>query len=71
MAFDDKVDNKSEELAGKVKEGVGKATDDERLEAEGKAVTGPAVRSRLYEAGYDVRRETVQRWLLQDQEGHP
>jgi uncharacterized protein YjbJ (UPF0337 family) len=37
MAFDDKVDNKSEELGGKVKEGVGKATDDEQLEAEGKA----------------------------------
>jgi uncharacterized protein YjbJ (UPF0337 family) len=36
MAFDDKVDNKSEEIGGKVKEGVGKATDDERLEAEGK-----------------------------------
>ena len=36
MAFDDKVDNKSEELGGKVKEGVGKATDNERLEAEGK-----------------------------------
>jgi uncharacterized protein YjbJ (UPF0337 family) len=36
MAFDDKVDNKAEELGGKVKEGVGKATDDERLEAEGK-----------------------------------
>jgi uncharacterized protein YjbJ (UPF0337 family) len=37
MAFDDKADNKAEELGGKVKEGVGKATDDERLEAEGKA----------------------------------
>jgi uncharacterized protein YjbJ (UPF0337 family) len=36
MAFDDKVDNKAEELGGKVKEGVGKATDDESLEAEGK-----------------------------------
>ncbi len=36
MAFDDKVDNKAEELGGKVKEGVGKATDDEQLEAEGK-----------------------------------
>jgi uncharacterized protein YjbJ (UPF0337 family) len=36
MAFDDKADNKAEELGGKVKEGVGKATDDERLEAEGK-----------------------------------
>jgi uncharacterized protein YjbJ (UPF0337 family) len=37
MAFDDKVDNKSEEYAGKVKEGVGNATDDESLQAEGKA----------------------------------
>ncbi|AEV83444.1 CsbD family protein [Actinoplanes sp. SE50] len=37
MAFDDKVDNKAEELGGKVKEGVGKATDDEQLEAEGHA----------------------------------
>ena len=36
MAFDDKVDNKAEEMGGKVKEGVGKATDDEQLEAEGK-----------------------------------
>ncbi len=37
MAFDDKVDNKAEELGGKAKEGVGKATDNEQLEAEGKA----------------------------------
>ena len=37
MAFDDKVDNKAEEVGGKVKEGVGRATDDENLEAEGKA----------------------------------
>jgi uncharacterized protein YjbJ (UPF0337 family) len=37
LAADDKIDNKSEELGGKVKEGVGKATDNESLEAEGKA----------------------------------
>jgi uncharacterized protein YjbJ (UPF0337 family) len=37
VAFDDKVDNKTEEYSGKVKEGVGRATDDEQLEAEGKA----------------------------------
>ena len=37
MAFDDKVDNKSEELGGKAKEAVGKATDDDELKAEGKA----------------------------------
>jgi uncharacterized protein YjbJ (UPF0337 family) len=36
MGIDDKVDNKTEEFGGKVKEGLGKATDDERLEAEGK-----------------------------------
>ena len=35
MGMDDKIDNKSEELGGKVKEGLGKATDDEQLEAEG------------------------------------
>jgi uncharacterized protein YjbJ (UPF0337 family) len=37
MAFDDKVDNKSEELGGKVKEGVGKATGDDEKVAEGRA----------------------------------
>jgi uncharacterized protein YjbJ (UPF0337 family) len=52
MAFDDKVDNKAEEVGGKVKEGVGKATDDERLEAEGKAdQTG----SKLKQAGENVK----------------
>ena len=34
--MDDKIENKSEELGGKAKEGLGKATDDEQLEAEGK-----------------------------------
>jgi uncharacterized protein YjbJ (UPF0337 family) len=37
MGTDDKIDNTAEKAAGKVKEGVGKATDDERLEGEGKA----------------------------------
>lgn len=37
MGFDDKIDNKAEEAAGKAKEGLGKATDDEDLEAEGHA----------------------------------
>jgi uncharacterized protein YjbJ (UPF0337 family) len=36
MGLDDKIDNKKEEVGGKVKEHVGKATDDEDLEAEGK-----------------------------------
>jgi uncharacterized protein YjbJ (UPF0337 family) len=37
MGIDDKISNASEEAAGKVKEGAGRATDDEQLEAEGKA----------------------------------
>lgn len=37
MGIGDKIEHGAEELKGKVKEGVGKATDDERLEAEGKA----------------------------------
>lgn len=37
MGLDDKIDNKAEELKGKVKEGAGRATDDQELEAEGRA----------------------------------
>jgi uncharacterized protein YjbJ (UPF0337 family) len=36
MAQEHKVDNKAQELKGKVKEGVGRAVGNERLEAEGK-----------------------------------
>ena len=52
MATDDKIENKSEELTGKVKEGVGKATDDERLEAEGKA---DQTSSKLKQAGENIK----------------
>ncbi|GGQ69125.1 CsbD family protein [Couchioplanes caeruleus] len=52
MGTDDKIDNKAEELGGKVKEGVGKATDDERLEAEGKA---DQTTSKLKQAGEDIK----------------
>jgi uncharacterized protein YjbJ (UPF0337 family) len=52
MGFDDKVENQSENLAGKVKEGVGKATDDEQLEAEGK---GDQVKSNLKQAGEKIK----------------
>ena len=37
MGFDDKVENKFEDLKGKGKEAAGAATDDEELRAEGKA----------------------------------
>jgi uncharacterized protein YjbJ (UPF0337 family) len=52
MAFDDKVDNKAEEVGGKVKEGVGKATDDERLEAEGK---GDQASANIKQAGEKIK----------------
>ena len=35
MGADDKIDAKSDQLKGQVKEGVGRATDDHELEAEG------------------------------------
>ncbi|MDM7854944.1 CsbD family protein [Cellulomonas alba] len=36
MGLDDKISNAAENAKGKAKEATGKATDDERLEAEGK-----------------------------------
>ncbi|PPB48691.1 CsbD family protein [Arthrobacter pityocampae] len=36
MGLDDKIRNAAEKVAGKVKEGVGEATDNERLQAEGR-----------------------------------
>jgi uncharacterized protein YjbJ (UPF0337 family) len=52
MGLDDKVRNEAEEMRGKVKEGVGDATDDERLEAEGK---GDQVKANLKQAGEKVK----------------
>ena len=37
MATEDKAAHKATEVKGKVKEGVGQATDDQELEAEGQA----------------------------------
>jgi uncharacterized protein YjbJ (UPF0337 family) len=36
MGLDDKIENKAQEVTGKVKEGVGKANNDPDLEAEGR-----------------------------------
>ena len=52
MGLDDKVDNQAENVGGKVKEGLGKATDDESLEAEGK---GDQFSSNLKQAGEKVK----------------
>jgi uncharacterized protein YjbJ (UPF0337 family) len=37
MGIDDKARNKAQEVKGDMKEQVGRATDDEQLEAEGQA----------------------------------
>ena len=52
MGADDKIDNKAEELGGKAKEGFGRATGDEELEAEGQ---GDQAKSNLKQAGEKVK----------------
>jgi uncharacterized protein YjbJ (UPF0337 family) len=52
MGAEDKIHNKAEEFSGKIKEGVGDATDDERLQAEGKA---EQTESHLKQAGEKVK----------------
>ncbi len=59
MSFTDKMKNKTEELAGKAKQGVGEATDNERLYAVGEAQVTEArakqAGEHLKDAGRDVR----------------
>jgi uncharacterized protein YjbJ (UPF0337 family) len=52
MGTDDKIDNKVEELGGKAKEGVGRATGDEELQAQGE---GDQAKSNLKQAGEKVK----------------
>ena len=52
MGLDDKIENAGEKLGGQAKEGAGKATGDERLEAEGKVDQAEAD---LKKAGENVK----------------
>lgn len=52
MGLEDKISNKAEETSGQVKEGIGKATDDEDLKAEGK---GDQASGNLKQAGEKVK----------------
>ena len=52
MGTDDKIDNAAEEAKGNVKEGLGKLTDNESLEAEGK---GDKAAANLKQAGEKVK----------------
>jgi uncharacterized protein YjbJ (UPF0337 family) len=52
MGTDDKLRNKGEDLKGKAKETIGQATDDEELEAQGRA---DQTKSSLKDAGEKVK----------------
>jgi len=52
MSGSDKIDNAAQDAVGKAKEAVGKVTDDEKLEAEGK---GDQVRADIKQAGEKVK----------------
>ncbi len=52
MGTDDKIDNKLEELGGKAKEGVGNATGDEELQAQGQ---GDQAKGNLKQAGEKIK----------------
>ena len=52
MATDDKLRNQGEDLKGKAKETIGRATDDEELEAAGRA---DQASSSLKQAGEKVK----------------
>jgi uncharacterized protein YjbJ (UPF0337 family) len=52
MGLDDKIKNTAEGAQGKAKEAAGKATDNERLEAEGR---GDQASSDLKQAGEKVK----------------
>ena len=57
MGFDDKAENKAEELKGRAKEAVGDATDNESLEAEGKVDQSSAHGKQAGENVKDALRE--------------
>ncbi|WP_341935871.1 CsbD family protein [Microbacterium sp. LWO14-1.2] len=52
MGLDDKIKNAAQDIAGKAKETVGKVTDNEKLEAEGKA---DQVKADAKKAGENVK----------------
>jgi uncharacterized protein YjbJ (UPF0337 family) len=52
MGFDDKVENKGEELKGRAKEAAGAVTDDDELRAEGQA---DQTESNIKQAGEKVK----------------
>ncbi|CAL4860612.1 CsbD family protein [Microbacterium sp. MM2322] len=52
MGLDDKIKNAAQDIAGKAKEAIGKATDNDKLVAEGKA---DQAKSDVKQAGENVK----------------
>lgn len=52
MGIDDRIENRAEDMGGKMKEAAGKATGDERLEREGKR---DQAKADLKDAAEDVK----------------
>lgn len=52
MGIDDKIENATDDLSGKMKEGAGKASGDDSLEAEGK---GDQAKSDVRQAGEKIK----------------
>lgn len=52
MGADDKAENKADKIGGKLKEGLGKVTGNERLEAEGQK---DQAKGNLKDAGENVK----------------
>ncbi|MFC4020848.1 CsbD family protein [Micromonospora sp. GCM10011542] len=52
MGMDDKLNNATENAAGKLKEGAGRATDNEQLEAEGR---GDQASANIKQAGEKIK----------------
>ncbi|MCA0251080.1 MAG: CsbD family protein [Actinobacteria bacterium] len=61
MGIDDKVKNAAQDVAGKVKEGVGHLTDNERLEAEGKIDQAAAAAKKNVEKAKDAVNDHLDR----------
>ncbi|GAB3700485.1 CsbD family protein [Mariniluteicoccus flavus] len=61
MGIDDKLGNSAQNAAGKVKEGLGKATDNERLEAEGRGDQGSANVKQAGEKVKDAAKDVTDR----------
>ncbi len=52
MSTEDKIDAKADQVKGKIKEGVGGATDDRSMEAEGK---GDQAKAGVKQAGEHIK----------------